>query len=187
MPADAMSARVSLHAGPGAGFDAPFEMLAACHDRIERMLALLERLADHLAETGCDAEARQAAHDVMRYFDLAGPAHHEDEERHVLAALAATGDPALRALADRLHDDHRAMARRWPAVRAALHEVAEGRWPAGDADVLAPWPAFVALQRAHLEAEERIAFPAARRLVDADSERAMGREMAQRRGAPPAD
>ena len=33
---------------PGAGFEAPFEMLAACHERVERMLTLLARLQQHL-------------------------------------------------------------------------------------------------------------------------------------------
>ena len=29
------------HRAPGAGFEAPFEMLDACHERVHRMLALL--------------------------------------------------------------------------------------------------------------------------------------------------
>jgi hemerythrin-like domain-containing protein len=183
-----MSTRVSLHAGPGAGFDEPFEMLAACHGRVERMLGLLERLARHLVERGADADARDAARDVMRYFDLAGPAHHEDEERHVFPALAATGDPALRTLAARLHDEHLEMARRWAALRQALLAVAKGAWPGQGGAALAAWPAFAALYRAHIAAEERLAYPAVRRLLDTRAERAMGREMAQRRGAPaPAD
>ena len=33
---------ISLHPAPGAGFDAPFDMLSACHERVERMLQLLE-------------------------------------------------------------------------------------------------------------------------------------------------
>ena len=68
---------------PAAGLDAPFEMLAACHDRVVRMLALQARLRQHLQDKGCDEPARQAARDVMRYFDLAAPLHHQDEELHV--------------------------------------------------------------------------------------------------------
>ena len=121
----------------------------------------------------------------MRYFDLAGPAHHEDEERHVFPLLAATGDPALHTLAARLHDEHLEMARQWAGVRQTLQAVAEGAWPAANgAAALGSWPAFAALYRGHIAAEERLAYPAARRLLDAGHERAMGREMAQRRGAP---
>jgi len=38
----------SLLATPAVGFEQPFEMLAACHERVNRMLALLERLREHL-------------------------------------------------------------------------------------------------------------------------------------------
>lgn len=43
-----MSTPTILHAAPAAGFDEPFEMLTACHGRVDRMLALLQRLATHL-------------------------------------------------------------------------------------------------------------------------------------------
>ena len=81
------------------------------------MLDLTQRLAAHLLETGADASAQQAARDVMRYFDLAAPAHHEDEERHVLPQLREQGQAAL---ADRLHADHALMSTTWATVRADL-------------------------------------------------------------------
>jgi D-amino-acid dehydrogenase len=54
-----------------------FEVLDACHERIQRMLRRLQWLRVHLATMGCDDQARQAARDVLRYFDLAAPAHHD--------------------------------------------------------------------------------------------------------------
>ncbi len=182
-----MTTRLSLHAAPSAGFDEPFEMLRACHQRVERMLGLLERLDRHLASQGCDDAAREAARDVMRYFDLAGPAHHEDEERHVLPLLAASPDAALRSLAQRLHEDHRAMATQWQAVRADLADlagVAEGRAPvAPDAACAARWQGFAALYRDHVRAEEGQAYPPAQARLDDPAQAAMGQEMAARRGA----
>lgn len=167
-----------LHAGPAVGWEQPFEMLLACHQRVERMLGLLERLAAHVAAQGADGNARQAAQDVMRYFDIAGPAHHEDEERHLFPRLAAAGGAAA-ALAARLHEEHLAMARQWARVRAALAGIA-----AGEAGVdSSAWPAFAALYRAHIVAEEGQAYPAARALVDDTALQAMGAEMAGRRGA----
>ncbi|MDH4062498.1 MAG: hemerythrin domain-containing protein, partial [Aquincola sp.] len=118
---------VGLYASPSAGFDTPFEMLEACHERVHRMLALLDRLSEHLARQGLDTAAHQAAQDVMRYFDNAGPAHHEDEERHVLPRLRAAG---RHDLADRLHGDHEQMAVAWQRVRADLLALAEGDWDA---------------------------------------------------------
>ena len=88
------------------------------------MLGLLPGCTTHVAVQGCDTQAAQAAVDVMRYFDLAGPAHHEDEERHLFPLLAASGDAALAGLAARLRQEHLAMATQWQAVRADLQAVA---------------------------------------------------------------
>ena len=70
-----------LHSGPAVGFDEPFEMLEACHERVQRSLALLARLIAHVDAHGHDEKSRSAAHDVLRYFELAAPHHHEDEEQ----------------------------------------------------------------------------------------------------------
>ena len=179
-----MTSTLELHSTPGAGFDEPFEMLVACHGRVQRMLGLLERLAAHLAEQGHDEQTRQAALDVMRYFDLAGAAHHEDEERHLFPALRAQGDAATRSLVQRLQQDHLAMAQQWLAVRADLQGVAAGTLPMPPgAHTLKRWAAFAGLYREHIAAEESQAYPAARPLLSELAQAAMGQEMARRRGA----
>lgn len=180
-----MTSPLVLHAAPAAGFDQPFEMLAACHQRVQRMLALLARLADHLASHGSDADARQAALDVMRYFDQAGPAHHEDEERHVFPALLAGGQADAQALVARLQADHADMARQWLVVRADLSAVAAG-WPppAGLVAARGRWAAFGTLYDGHITAEEGLAYPAAQAVLGLADQQRMGTEMARRRGAP---
>lgn len=70
-------------------------MMGACHERVQRVLDLLGRLRDHVARHEVDHEARQAARDGMRYFDVAAPQHHRDEERHVFPLLEAHGDAAM--------------------------------------------------------------------------------------------
>lgn len=169
-----------LHRTPGAGFDQPFEMLEACHERVQRMLSLLERLRQHLQAHGADGQAADAARDVMRYFDLAGPAHHDDEERHILPLLRANNRAAL---AERLHADHRRMAEEWAALREALVEVVAGRWsPALAAAAAERWPAYAALYAEHIRAEEDEAYPQAAAALDPAARQAMGTEMARRRG-----
>lgn len=166
---------------PGAGFDQPFELLAACHDRVRRTLDLLQRLRSHLDSHGADTQAQQAAHDVMRYFDIAAPAHHEDEERHVFPALLAADAATHGPLVARLQDDHRRMAALWPAVRAGLAAVADGRWPCTP-DPSAHWADFAALYDGHLPAEDDLAYPAAVAVIDVARQAGMGDEMARRRG-----
>src|SRR6266545_5021972 len=107
----------SLTAAPAATFEQPFEMLTACHERVDRMLKLLQRLREHMASNGADADARKAAQDVMRYFDQAAPQHHRDEELHVFPPLMAEGDPETTALVSRLQQDHLQMESRWAKAR----------------------------------------------------------------------
>src|SRR3546814_4094799 len=75
-----MSTEFPGFSGPAASTEAPLEMLAACHIRIERHCATLRRQAAHLTEHGADADARTAAMHVMRCFDTAAEQHHADEE-----------------------------------------------------------------------------------------------------------
>jgi hemerythrin-like domain-containing protein len=176
-----MTSVIALHDAPAAGFDAPFEMLEACHQRVERMLSLIERLGAHLDAHGADEQARQAARDVMRYFDTAAPHHHEDEERHVLPRLRAHGHAAL---ADRVQGDHHTMTAAWSAVRAVLVAIEQGHWPqVGRPATAAQWRDFVALYRVHIALEEDEAYRAALPHFDGEALSAMGAEMARRRGA----
>jgi hemerythrin-like domain-containing protein len=172
----------SLVAPPAAGFEEPFGMLAACHERMQRMLALLARLRAHLATHGADAQAQQAARDVMRYFEQAAPQHHRDEELHVFPPLLAAGDPRLVEVIERLLREHAAMQERWPAARAVLLRIAEGALPALASGDDAALDAFASLYDEHLRAEDAIAYPAARSLLDAQALHAMGEEMMRRRG-----
>jgi hemerythrin-like domain-containing protein len=116
----------------------------------------------------------------MRYFDLAAPHHHEDEERHVLPRLRECGHAAL---AERVLREHAVMAVAWADVRGVLQGIELGRRPVDAAAVARHWLAFAALYREHIELEERDVFPLAREHTGADGLRAMADEMARRRGA----
>jgi len=176
------------HSAPAAGLEAPFEMLAACHERVARMLALQARLQQHLLDTGCDEPARQAARDVMRYFDIAAPLHHQDEELHVFPPLLAGPDSALRELAQRLIQDHRQMEAAWIEARRTLAAIASsldsGWTPLTPAQSVA-LAQFAALYRQHLDDENTIAYPAAQAALPLAALQMMSRDMMQRRGVAP--
>ena len=176
------------HHAPAAGLEAPFEMLAACHDRVERMLGLQKKLQLHLLAKGCDEPARQAARDVMRYFDLAAPLHHQDEELHVFPPLLAGVDTALRELVEQLMQDHRQMEAGWLEARRALQAIADSPGSGGAPLTLEQNEAldqFAALYRRHLDNENRIVYPAAESLLPPGAIRAMSEDMMQRRGVAP--
>ena len=175
------------HSAPAAGVEAPFEMLSTCHERVERMLGLQTKLQQHLQDKGCDDAARQAARDVMRYFDLAAPLHHEDEELHVFPALLAGPDTALHALVQRLLQDHRQMEQSWQAARRVLSAIAETSAEGSfilTAEQTAALQSFAALYDQHLKDEDQLAYPAAQALLSPQAVQTMSEDMMQRRGVP---
>jgi len=169
--------------GPAASTEAPLEMLAACHIRIERQCATLGRLVPHLAEHGADDEARRAASNVMRYFDTAAVQHHADEEVDLFPALIesmAGSDPVcLREMTQGLTDDHRELEARWRGLRRMLEPIAAGASAALDADQVRT---FIDLYERHLKREDEELLPMAQRLLGDDELVRIGRAMRQRRG-----
>ena len=87
-----MSAIVEFRS-PDAGFDQPIEMWLACHQRVRRFAALLQRLRVHLLSAGADEEAQMSAASIRRYFNEAAPRHHEDEEVDMLRFGASLPSP----------------------------------------------------------------------------------------------
>ncbi|MGM9490924.1 hemerythrin domain-containing protein [Ideonella sp. YS5] len=170
-----------LNTPPAAGLDQPFELLAGCHDRVRRTLDLLQRLIAHWRRHGADDQAASAARDVLRYFSVAAPLHHEDEERHVLPLLRASGERALIEAADRMAVDHAAFAVQWPTLAAMLQALADGEGPDPGA-LQAAADAFCRLHESHLALEDAIAFPAAAARAGEAERAAMSADMAARRG-----
>lgn len=174
---------------PSVGFEDPFAMLQACHERVLRTLALLARLRAHVLQHGVDDDARQAARDVLRYFDIAAPLHHQDEELHVFSLLQADASADVRALVSRLQQDHVCMTADWAAARAPLQALVEHGQDADGATPLfrfgpqddAALDRFASRYGDHIAAEEGMAYPAAMRLLPPATLAAMGREMAARR------
>ncbi len=164
-----------------ADFDHPIEMLAACHERIEDRIDVLRRLLPHLASHGCDGEARQAAANVIRYFDTAGEHHHEDEETDLFPVLierAANGKETA-VLIDRLRSDHVRMRALWQSLRAPLSAMAAGSSAELDRAIVSE---FTRVYEEHIALEERELFPLAARVLDENVLKTLGVEMARRRG-----
>jgi len=180
-----MATRTALpgFGGPAVGFDTPFEMLQACHERVLRSLDLLERLTDYLHTRECDDSARQAARDVLRYFDIAAPLHHEDEERHVFPPLLRHATAEVVAAVRQLQQDHEQMEARWKAARVRLQALAEGQIQRFTAEDEADFQRFAEGYAAHIRTEEDLVYPAARALLAPEVVVAMGQDMRQRRGA----
>lgn len=171
------------HHSPSAGFDVPLEMLRACHERIRRQCDTLRRLVPHLQAHGADAQAREAAAQVLRYFDTAAVHHHADEEHDLFPALlesmAGSDAVCLRELIDALHTQHRELDAHWRAVRRELVDIAGGGSATLDAAAV---EALAEAYAAHIEREEAELLPMAARLLDGSALQRIGAAMRERRG-----
>lgn len=173
-----------LHRDPAvADFGQPLQLLKACHDRILSQCDTLRRLCEHLPQHGSDAQAQQAASNVMRYFDSGGRHHHEDEEQDIFPRLAAsaTGQDAERValLTERLRREHVGMMQSWLDLREALEKIAHGGTvPLAEQAV----NRFCESYGAHIAFEEANLIPLAERLLDDTAQAAIGKAMAERRG-----
>ena len=170
---------------PSASTEAPLEMLAACHGRVEQQCRTLLRLPPHLQAHGADESARQAARAVLRYFDTAAQDHHADEEQDLFPALLSvameSADEAqrLRDLTQALLADHQRIGGLWRELRQALAAVAEAQ---AIELPLEPVQAFVDAYRRHIELEEGELLPLAARLLSQADIGRIGAAMRQRRG-----
>lgn len=175
-------ALLALQPSPAAGFDQPLDMLDGCHERLRRSLSLLERLSTHLSAHGADSQAQEAARDVLRYFDLAAPHHHHDEELHLVPLLQR--DASTQAWAQQLLRDHADLAQAWAAARPALAGLSQGLWPPaqGAVGAQAHWAQWSQTLLAHAAWEDSVVYPWVRQQASPAEQQAMGLEMAQRRG-----
>jgi iron-sulfur cluster repair protein YtfE (RIC family) len=169
--------------GGGPGEADAVDALLDCHQRIRQMSGLARTIA--AAQDRPDAEVREAAGRVRRYFTESLAHHVEDEESSLSPRLRGRETSVDDAL-DRMeaeHADHEPLIARLvamctelernpaalAAVRAELDEV--GTRLADDFAV-------------HLDREEQIVFPAVRRLLGADERAAIRAEMRARRAPP---
>lgn len=159
----------------------PLEMLEACHGRVRAFTETLRKLAPHVQQRGADTEAAQAAGNILRYFDMAAPKHHQDEEVDLFPLLLATApdDAELAAQIAVLRAEHLLMADMWLKLRELLLMVQEGR----SADLLADDLAnrFADMYQRHAASEEAGVFAAAQRLLTPQQLAQLGASMTARR------
>lgn len=145
---------------PGPRIDDPLELLRACHDKVRRFAGLCVHLRDHLDHTPIDAQAQEAAQSILRYFELAAPLHHADEDVDLFPALRQLRLAALNTTIDGLEAEHHVLGGLWQRLQPWLREIAAGRASAAPAEV----DVFAQRYAAHAQREEDEVYPHAQRL-----------------------
>jgi hemerythrin-like domain-containing protein len=165
---------------PGQSGDG-FDVLDGTHRQILFKLGMLAALVSRLKSRGADAEARDIARQIGRFFSSTARLHHEDEEKHVFPTLLATGNPEMVQDVHRLQQDHGWLEEDWMELAPMLDAVAaENAWVDLDSLTHAA-EVFTALYHDHIALEESCIYPEARARMRAGERREMGREMAARR------
>lgn len=170
---------------PAPSFDEPIEMLKACHERIAAQCETLEKLVAHLPLHGPDTQAQQAARNVMRYFNVAAPHHHADEEQDLFPMLIEIGEREHASVRERiaaLLDEHRTLEVAWAKLRAVLADIAEGKSTPLEETLVA---AFVGAYRSHIAQEEREILPFAQAHLDERQRASLSKTMVARRTVAP--
>ena len=157
-------------------FSDPLGLLRACHQRILGFCELLERMREHQDNNGDHQQLAEAAAQVLRYFDIAAPLHHQDEEQNLFPAL--TGHSQVGALIAQLQAEHQEHDALWLQLRDTLETLREGR-PADLQE--APVDSFNKAMRSHVERENQQVLPLAETTLTPDQLAAMGQAMAARR------
>lgn len=155
-------------------------MLLECHARIREFVALARRLGD-AADAPADV-IQETARRVRRYFADALPLHAQDEEESLLPRVRgrdAALDRELSAMA-REHREHEEPLARLVAACRAL-EQAPARLAEFRQAVASPAAELDEHFVRHLSREESAIFPALRRLLRADDDAAVVREIRARR------
>ena len=180
---------ITIGAKPESSFDEPIGLMSDCHRRIEKFLAQLLFIARDNAGRELPEDRRSAFETALKYFRGAAPLHTEDEEVSLFPRLRGAGQAAEDALTkiEKLEADHRVADEAHAEVdRIGSRWLAVGGLPAYDAEYLIELlEKLQATYARHIAIEDNEVFPVAARLLDAESVRQVGREMAVRRGLDP--
>jgi hemerythrin-like domain-containing protein len=168
-------------------FTDPIGMLGDCHRRIERFLDVLLRLAEQVHGGELNEDQRGALETAVRYFRDAAPKHTADEEESLFPRLRRIESADVRALlpriesleeehvcADRSHGEVDSLGCLWLKQGELSPEQAER--------LLAVLVGLRDVYRHHIATEDNEVFPAAAATLSASDCRAIGDEMASRRG-----
>ncbi|BBH15145.1 hemerythrin domain-containing protein [Chromobacterium haemolyticum] len=167
----------TLSSAAAPSFEQPLEMLQACHDKIRRFCDQLDQLPSYIEQHGVDEAARNTIDGLVRYFDLAGPAHHSDEEDE-LFPLILERVPTAASRLEQLSAEHGYLHSCWNAIRDDLLALRDGKIHSISRNELEE---FARQYREHATAEESWLFPTAASAISAEEMSAAGQRMAARR------
>lgn len=167
--------QISQGNGFSPSWDDPLEMLYACHGKVKRFTHEVQILGAYLSEQGCNQLVQQSAMGIIRYFTVAAPLHHLDEEEDFFPMLLRYA-PETEQRIIQLNQQHDELEQCWQQLYPFLKSVSEGeaKWNTDLAE------AFALAYAQHIEIEEPL-FEYGRDCIPVEQLKMIGKNMAQRR------
>lgn len=162
-------------------FPVIFEFLDSTHRDIMEQLHQLRVVIDSIDSRGLNITDRERARHVLRYFNTEARQHHIDEEKHIFPALLSNPTPEIVQITERLIQDHGWLEENWLQIAPTLEDATNGQHWFDPPALRHAMEVFDALYLDHILLEESIAYPEAKKRLQAHHTASMGREMAQRR------
>ncbi|MDO4640149.1 MAG: hemerythrin domain-containing protein [Neisseria sp.] len=157
-------------------FAEPIEMLYACHGKVRRFCSQVDMLPAYIAEHGRNEIVQQAVKQIIQYFDIAAPLHHQDEEDDFFPLLLQYAPQAL-ANIEELKRQHETLHANWTALKIEFNQMSsDSKHPFNEETA----KRFTEGYAVHLALEEPL-FEMGKQFIPQEKLAAIGRNMAQRR------
>lgn len=157
----------------------PIEMLYACHNKVKRFCKQLQILPEYLARNGVNQAVKNDVQQILNYFNLSAPLHHEDEECDFFPALLQI-QPQIQDKVNELEEQHEVLHQNWILLSTQLEALVEGMRSEVDATLITR---FIAGYNTHIAIEEPL-FELGRSHLEPSKLVQMGKIMAARRKTP---
>ncbi|WP_373818932.1 hemerythrin domain-containing protein [Glaesserella sp.] len=167
---------LNLDPKPFVSWDEPIEMLYACHSKVKNFCRQLQILPDYIEQHGCNQAVKNDVQQILNYFNLSAPLHHDDEEKDFFPALIELV-PQAKADIDELERQHIDLHQNWDILSAQLNALLSGEIANVERDLI---QRFVAGYDQHIAIEEPL-FELGREHLAHETLQSMGKIMADRR------
>lgn len=154
----------------------PIEMLYACHSKVKRFCKQLQILPAYLAEHGVNQAVKNDVQQILTYFNVSAPLHHEDEEKDFFPALVSV-HPKAQENIDALENQHISLHQSWDELAVQLVELLEDKRTAIDEELI---KRFVSGYDLHIPLEEPL-FELGKEYLSQEQLTEIGQVMAKRR------
>ena len=154
----------------------PIEMLYACHSKVKRFCKQLQILPAYLAEHGVNQAVKNDVQQILNYFNISAPLHHDDEEKDFFPALVEVYPQAQENI-DQLESQHETLHQSWADLAVQLTELLENQRTQIDEALI---KRFVSGYDLHIPLEEPL-FVLGKQYIAQETLMEMGKIMAERR------